>query len=133
MISEQSGDTTYSGKKIYAWNTHRGGWHAGEFDSAYVDTFNYTVRVYQERLAAGETTIVFWFCGVTTVRTAINAKSIPSYSAGCINPNTLLSSKHAGGVNGAMGDGSVRFLSDTMDFELLRIVCSGNDGIARSL
>ena len=133
MVSEQSGDTTYGEKQVYAWCTHRGGWHAGEYDSAYEDTFNYTVQAYQTRLAAGQSTIPLWFCGVTTIRTAINAKTVPIYSSICIAPNLALSSKHAGGVNGAMGDGSVRFLSDTMSFDLLRTISSGNDGISQSL
>ncbi|MDO5581551.1 MAG: DUF1559 domain-containing protein [Planctomycetia bacterium] len=129
MISEQSGLTTNSaGKQVFPWSSLKGGWHGGEFSTACPDSFNATVTAC--RTAGG---IRHWACGITTVRYAINSR--PAASGG-INPsthNTLLISNHSGGVNGAMADGSVRFLTDTMDFELLRIICSSNDGISRSL
>ena len=129
MISEQSGSTTDStGREVFPWSSLRGGWHGGEFNSICPDSFNVTVTTC--RATGG---VRHWPCGITTVRYAINLR--PGAADG-ISPtmhNTLLISNHSGGVNGAMADGSVRFLTETMDFALLRIICSSNDGIARSL
>jgi hypothetical protein len=43
--------------------------------------------------------------------------------------NTLISSAHPGGAQLGVGDGSVRFFSETMKTETLRQLCSMNDGI----
>ncbi|MCI0462791.1 MAG: DUF1559 domain-containing protein [Gemmataceae bacterium] len=42
--------------------------------------------------------------------------------------NIPLSSPHAGGVNGLMGDGSVRFLSDSMTIDVLARLATRDDG-----
>jgi type II secretory pathway pseudopilin PulG len=43
--------------------------------------------------------------------------------------NTLISSAHPGGAQLGVGDGSVRFFSETMKIESLRQLCSMNDGL----
>jgi prepilin-type processing-associated H-X9-DG protein len=42
--------------------------------------------------------------------------------------NTPLTSAHSGGVNGLMGDGSVRFLSDAMPLRTLGLLATRDDG-----
>lgn len=129
MISEQSGSTTNSaGKEVFPWSSLRGGWNGGEFSSVCPDSFNATVTTC--RATGG---IQHWANGITTVRYAINTRPGAWNAIHPTQHNTLLISNHSGGVNGAMADGSVRFLTDTMEFELLRIICSSNDGISRSL
>ncbi len=132
MFSEQSGSTTYGEKEVFPWSSLRGGWHAGEFANACPDTFNVTVTKFREAQAAGHY-YNHWTCGITTVRYAINIRNAPYNAVHSTQHNTMLISNHSGGVNGAMADGSVRFLTDNMDFELLKIICSSNDGISRSL
>lgn len=42
--------------------------------------------------------------------------------------NNPLNSAHTGGIQGLLGDGSVRFISDNIDMLTLRLLCSRNDG-----
>lgn len=42
--------------------------------------------------------------------------------------NSALTSAHPGGVMGGMGDGSVRFLSETVNFAVLTALCDRQDG-----
>jgi hypothetical protein len=42
--------------------------------------------------------------------------------------NNPLNSAHTGGIQGLLGDGSVRFISDNIDMQTLRLLCSRNDG-----
>ncbi|MFH1921437.1 MAG: DUF1559 domain-containing protein [Planctomycetota bacterium] len=42
--------------------------------------------------------------------------------------NNGIYSAHPGGVQAALGDGSVRFLSETIDMYMLRLLCTRNDG-----
>jgi hypothetical protein len=63
---------------------------------------------------------------ITTVRYTINSVC-PASSTGCdvaYAPNTIITSSHAGGANFTVMDGSVRFLTETVDFNnvLLRLV-----------
>ncbi|MCF0233369.1 MAG: DUF1559 domain-containing protein, partial [Thermoguttaceae bacterium] len=72
--------------------------------------------------------------GMTTVHWAPNAQG-DSYNGpngekgtNAYHHNTLLSSCHSGGVNVLYGDGSVHFISDTIQIETLRSLCARNDG-----
>lgn len=49
-----------------------------------------------------------------------------------LGPNNPLSSSHAGGVHGLAGDGSVHFLSTSIDLEVLRRAAVRDDGVAIS-
>lgn len=47
--------------------------------------------------------------------------------------NTPLLSNHPGGVQGLLGDGSVRFLQETLDLQVLYNLSNANDGLVVSL
>ncbi|MDO5554835.1 MAG: DUF1559 domain-containing protein [Planctomycetia bacterium] len=76
-------------------------------------------------------------CGLTTVNTdySINTKTLLNSSdvTSFFGVNTLLTSEHSGGVNVLLGDGSVRFLSDTIKPGLLGSLAIANDGLTISL
>jgi prepilin-type processing-associated H-X9-DG protein len=67
---------------------------------------------------------------VTTIRYPINlnANPPPGGASQTHNSNTILNSHHPGGVNGALVDGSVHFLSESMDLEVLRRLAAKDDG-----
>lgn len=70
-----------------------------------------------------------WSTGLTSVQYRINS---PTTAAGSDNPwdaNTVINSFHVGGIQGLLGDGSVRFLSENMDMAVLRNLCSREDGV----
>jgi len=70
-----------------------------------------------------------WSTGLTSVQYRINS---PTVAAGSDNPwdaNTVINSFHVGGIQGLLGDGSVRFLSENMDMGVLRNLCSREDGV----
>jgi type II secretory pathway pseudopilin PulG len=65
----------------------------------------------------------------TTIRYAPNSVQIGMAGVGNNDgPNNGIYSAHPGGVQGALVDGSVRFLSDDIDMYLLRIVATRKDG-----
>lgn len=70
-----------------------------------------------------------WSTGLTGVQYRINA---PTMAGGSDNPwdaNTVVNSFHAGGIHVLMTDGSVRFISDNIDFTTFRNLCSRDDGV----
>jgi prepilin-type N-terminal cleavage/methylation domain-containing protein len=72
----------------------------------------------------------FYHAGLTTVVWAINYKTATANSSStAYETNTILNSFHPGGIQVLLGDGSVRFLSDTVDMDTLRRLCSANDGM----
>ena len=70
-----------------------------------------------------------WSTGLTTVQYAINAKTLAAGSDNPWDANTVINSFHTGGIHGLLGDGSVRFVSENIDFGILRNLCSRDDGI----
>ncbi|MES2793607.1 MAG: DUF1559 domain-containing protein [Planctomycetota bacterium] len=69
--------------------------------------------------------------GITAVRYPPNAyaKSSPPSPAGAeYSSNTVINSFHTGGVHALMGDGSVRFISDNVNFQTLQYLCTRDDG-----
>lgn len=67
-----------------------------------------------------------WQTGTTCVRYAINLKaaSMPIGAENTYRSNTVLNSEHPGGVNVCLTDGSVRFISETIDLvNLKRLAC----------
>lgn len=70
-----------------------------------------------------------WSTGLTSVQYKINA---PTMAGGSDNPwdaNTVINSFHTGGIHGLLADGSVRFISDNIDFGVLRNLCSRADNV----
>ena len=135
MFGEQSGPTRYpsiTNNIFYAWATARGAWNGGEVAESYGDTFNLTVAKLNEERAAGNN-INVWTCGITTIVGNINAAPCTGVSTHFYYNSTLLSSSHAGGANVGMGDGSVRYLSDSIPLRQLQLLASGNDGETTSL
>jgi hypothetical protein len=65
---------------------------------------------------------------LTTVRQTPNPPVTATWQ---LNPhcNTPLASAHAGGVNALRGDGSVTFLTDSIELVTLQVLCDRNDGI----
>ncbi len=69
-----------------------------------------------------------WSTGITAVRYPPNTK-VPGPGSGApYEPNTILNSFHVGGINVLLGDGSVRFISDNIDFLTLTSLCVADDG-----
>ncbi len=70
-----------------------------------------------------------WSVGLTSVQYKINS---PTTAGGSDNPwdaNTVINSFHSGGIHGLLADGSVRFISNNVDFNTLVNLCSKNDGV----
>jgi prepilin-type N-terminal cleavage/methylation domain-containing protein len=70
--------------------------------------------------------------GLTTVRYPPNAyktTGAPGPASSQFSFNTTLSSQHVGGIHAALADGSVRFISDNINFLLLSQLCVRDDGM----
>ncbi|MDR2117115.1 MAG: DUF1559 domain-containing protein [Planctomycetaceae bacterium] len=81
------------------------------------------------------TTDAGWVNNVTTIRYKING-GCPG-GGGCDAPyrtNQIITSPHSGGANFSVCDGSVRFITDTVDFNNVLIrLASRNDGLTVAL
>ena len=70
----------------------------------------------------------FYHTGLTVIRWAINSPTkVIGSSDMCYMTNTILNSFHPGGINVALADGSVRFLSETLDMEIVRRLGAADD------
>jgi prepilin-type N-terminal cleavage/methylation domain-containing protein len=70
-----------------------------------------------------------WSTGLTGVQYRINSPTTAAGSNSPYDANTVINSFHTGGVHGLLADGSVRFISENMDFNVLLNLCSRNDSI----
>ena len=71
-----------------------------------------------------------YYVGLTTVRWAPNApRAVATSSDYSYMANTVLNSFHPGVVQVVLADGSVRALSDTVEMDTLRRLCSADDGL----
>ncbi|WP_437190938.1 DUF1559 domain-containing protein [Planctomicrobium sp. SH527] len=70
-----------------------------------------------------------WSAGITAPRLGINSKQTTTYSIDPYRTNTKIISQHTGGAHGCMADGSVRFLSENMDYNTFMALCARNDGV----
>ncbi|HVJ84061.1 MAG TPA: DUF1559 domain-containing protein [Caulifigura sp.] len=66
--------------------------------------------------------------GSTTIRYAINVQTTAIGSDTTYDANTPLTSSHTGGIHGLLADGSVRFISENIDFLNLRRLGVRDDG-----
>lgn len=71
----------------------------------------------------------FW-ANAVTIRYEINQADLPWWAVTEGAPNTPLTSAHAGGMQATMGDGSVRFISENINFTTLVGLCHRNDRFA---
>ena len=69
-----------------------------------------------------------WSTGLTSVQYPINSKTVASGSDNPWDANTVLNSFHVGGIHVALGDGSVRFISENADGLLIRKLAATGDG-----
>ena len=94
-------------------SNHRGGWHGCRRPQT-VATINNSD---------------FWGVGLTGIRYPINSQD--DTLSGATSPallNTVVNSSHPGGINALRADGSVDFLTDTIDFTFLRRLAVKDDG-----
>jgi prepilin-type N-terminal cleavage/methylation domain-containing protein/prepilin-type processing-associated H-X9-DG protein len=73
-----------------------------------------------------------WGLGLTSVAYRINSPTAAGGSDNVWDPNTILNSRHSGGINVALTDGSVRFVSDSIDFVNFQKLCVRDDGLVIS-
>jgi len=71
-----------------------------------------------------------WGLGLTCNAYVINSKTAPAGAGFTWGGNTILNSNHTGGINTLMTDGSVRFVSDSVDFNTFQKACTRDDGLA---
>jgi prepilin-type N-terminal cleavage/methylation domain-containing protein/prepilin-type processing-associated H-X9-DG protein len=74
-----------------------------------------------------------WGMGLTCNAYVINSKTCPAGAGFSWGGNTILNSNHTGGINVLLTDGSVRYLSDSVDFNVFQRACSRNDGLPNNL
>jgi prepilin-type N-terminal cleavage/methylation domain-containing protein len=74
-----------------------------------------------------------WGMGLTCNAYAINSQTCPAGAGFSWGGNTILNSSHTNGINITMTDGSVRFLSNSVAFNVFQAACSRNDGLTLPL
>lgn len=72
-----------------------------------------------------------WFyLGATAVQYANNSATAGTGAVNTYDLNTILTSPHTGGVQTLRVDGSVSYMSDSVDINTLRQLCSRDDGVS---
>lgn len=91
----------------------------------------YSVRANYAGGWAGMMSGDYPMAGITTVRWPLNTPTTVagSYADYCYMNNTILNSAHPGIVNVLLADGSVQSLGDSLDVDVLRRLCSADDGL----
>jgi len=70
-----------------------------------------------------------WSVGLTGVQYRFNSPTTAGGSDNFYDANTVVNSFHTGGVHGVLADGSVRFISDNIDFNTVLKLCARDDGV----
>jgi prepilin-type N-terminal cleavage/methylation domain-containing protein len=71
-----------------------------------------------------------WQTGTTCVRFAPNSQIVQTGATDYqFRNNTIINSFHTGGINISLGDASVRFITNSIDFQLLKQLACRYDGI----
>ncbi|HEY1191645.1 MAG TPA: DUF1559 domain-containing protein, partial [Gemmata sp.] len=70
-----------------------------------------------------------WGLGLTCVAYAINSPTCPAGANTSYVGNSIINSFHTNGVNVLLGDGSVRFISNSFDFTMFQRMCAKSDGL----
>jgi prepilin-type N-terminal cleavage/methylation domain-containing protein len=74
-----------------------------------------------------------WGMGLTCNAYVINSKTCSAGAGFSWGGNTILNSAHTNGINVVLTDGSVRFVPESVDFNVFQQACSRNDNIPSSL
>ncbi|WP_437192543.1 DUF1559 domain-containing protein [Planctomicrobium sp. SH527] len=115
VVAEQSGSVGNSDFR----NNYHGGWRGLSLSSGDITTSATTAH------ASGVTANAFRINSKTaTSGSNTTPRSNTPYAA-----NTIINSFHTGGIHSLMGDGSVRFVSESLDFNLLQRLCVKDDGL----
>ena len=70
-----------------------------------------------------------WQTGTSCVRFSPNSNIVQTGATERMyRNNTVINSEHPGGINSVLGDGSVHFISDTIDFMMLKRIACRFDG-----
>lgn len=117
LLGEQSGRVGL----IDLRSAYYGGWTGSKFD---VDGSTDTIPVSGSYPAGRDS----WGTGLTSIQYAINSKTTAGGSDNTWDPNTILNSFHVGGIHVLMGDGAVRFISNSTDFLTVRKLAARDDG-----
>ena len=119
LVAEQSGAVNGAERSA----NYLGGW--GSYANLGSTTWNAGTSL--ETLPTGNC----WYPhGITTVRYAPNSytKASPPGNTGPAGANTIINSFHVGGIHALLGDGSVRFISDNVNFGILQNLSARDDG-----
>lgn len=74
-----------------------------------------------------------WGMGLSSVAYANNSKTAAAGANTSYVGNSILNSFHTGGITVLLGDGSVRFIPDSIDFVTYQRLCVRNDGFVANL
>lgn len=129
-VGEQSANVGLN-RNIDPRNTYYGGWAGSAFDHAGTGF----LPVSSWPCPGGTAALNIWSNGAVTVRYQNNYRATASLPAGASNQydtNRPLSSAHVGGIHVLMGDGAVRFVSDSLNFTVFQQLCVRDDGMVVS-
>lgn len=74
-----------------------------------------------------------WGMGLTGVQYRNNSRTTASGSDNPYDLNTILNSNHPAGINVLFGDGTVRYISDSIDFVMFQKMCVKDDNFSVTL